>query len=135
MKTIRTLFAALPLIGILGFTGGPAIAYEVHYIRLTGILIPLEEEGRKTDTVNIVMNGTEWVFKIAKAENLAQTGVDGRTALRHVFPARLLLTGSKELIKNLQNPESVGKPVAITGFLYAASRILFVTAVDETKRG
>jgi len=138
MKTIRARFAVLSLIGSLAFIGylgfgrEPVMAYEVHSIRLTGMLLPLEEEVRKTDTVNVIMNGREWIFQVAKAENPAGTGVSGRTALRHVFPARLMLTGSK-VIENLREPEIVGKTIIITGFLYAASRILFVTAVEKPK--
>ena len=58
MKTMKTLFAALPLIGILGFTGGPVMAYEVHYIRLTGTLVSTED-GQRGNALDVVINGRQ----------------------------------------------------------------------------
>lgn len=130
MKTIRALLTVLLLVGILGFSPAPTIAYEVGYVRLSGTLLPAEEEGQTglRDSFKVQINEKVWIFQLAKVENLRGTG-DGRAILRQVFPAQISFVGAEDLIHHLQEPETVGKPLTITGFLYAASRVLFITAV------
>ena len=72
------------------------------------------------------------IFRIVKVKNLKANGY-GRETLRHVVPARAKFVGSEDLIHKLQKPKLVGKPLTIAGFLYPASRVLFVTAVDVVK--
>jgi len=127
MKTMKTLFAALPLIGILGFTGGPAIAYEVHYIRLTGTLVSTED-GQRGNALDVVINGRQWIFRIAKIKNLLPSGVTESAILRHIFAPRVTVTGSQELLQNLQKAAIVSKPLTITGFLYSGSGVFFLTS-------
>lgn len=135
MKTIRALLTVLLLIGILGLSPAPVSAYEVRYVRLFGMLLPAEEEGQRgmRDRFNVSINGKAWIFQLVKVEYLRGTGGDGRAILRQVFPARLTFTGDEDLLHNLQKPEVIGNPLTITAFLYPASRVLFITAVNGTK--
>ncbi|MDP2604548.1 MAG: hypothetical protein Q8S00_18475 [Deltaproteobacteria bacterium] len=127
MKTMRTLFAALPLIGILGLNGGPVMAYEVHYIRLTGTLVSTED-GQRGNALNVAINGRQWIFRIAKIKNLLPSGVTESAILRYIFAPRVTVTGSQELLQNLQKAAIVSKPLTITGFLYSGSGVFFVTS-------
>ena len=131
MKTIRALLAVLSVVGILGLSRGPVIAYEVHFIRLTGTLFSTEDEGQRGDALNVIINGRQWIFRIAEVKNLRPSGVTERAMLRHVFPPRATLTGSRELLQNLQKAEIVSRPFTITGFLYSGSGVLFVTRFES----
>lgn len=135
MKTIRALLTVLLLIGILGLSRLSGMAYEVGYVRLTGMLLPVKERGLNgnRESLDVLINGKAWIFQLAKVENLKGSGGNGRAILRQVFPARLTFTGDEDLLHNLQQPEVVGKPLAITAFLYPASRVLFITAVNGAK--
>jgi hypothetical protein len=135
MKNITKLLAVLFLTMILGQSAATVMAYEVAYLRITGTLLPIEEEnqGGLHDTLNVNITGKMRIFRIVKVTNLKANGY-GRAALRHVVPARMNFVGSEDLIHNLQKSEIVGKPVTITGFLYPASRVLFVTAVDGLEK-
>ncbi len=135
MKNKSALIAIVLLTIILGPGAAPVMAYEVAYLRLTGTLFPIEQEdqGGLHDTLEVNINGEMHIFEVAKVKNLKANGY-GREALRHVVSARVKFVGSVDLIHNLRKPEIVGKPVAIAGFLYPASRVLFVTAVDEVEK-
>ncbi len=135
MKNKNTLLAVLIMTTILGLSAAPILAYEVAYLRLTGTLFPVEQEdqGGPHDTLEVNINGKVRIFRLAKVKNLKASGY-GKEALRHVVPARVNFVGSEDLIHNLQKSERLGKPVTITGFLYSASRVLFVTAVDEVEK-
>ncbi|MBI4527457.1 MAG: hypothetical protein HY695_26990 [Deltaproteobacteria bacterium] len=131
MKIIKALLAVPLLVGVLGLSGGPVMAYEVRYIRLTGMLFPVEQEGRKGmhHTLDVRINGKVWILQLAKVENLGASSESGRVIFRQVFPARVSFTGAEDLLHNLQNPEIVAQPVTITGYLYPVSRVFFVTAL------
>lgn len=120
---------------ILGLGAAPVMAYEVAYLRLTGTLLSVEEEDQVGlhDTLEVNINGKMWIFRMEKVKNLKANGY-GREALRHVVPARVNFVGSEDLIHNLQKPGVTGNPLAIAGFLYPASRTLYVTAVDEVDK-
>lgn len=135
MKYKNTLLAVLILTMILGLSAAPVLAHEIAYLRLTGTLLPVEEGYQRGlhDTLEVNINGKMWIFRLAKVKNLKANGY-GKEALRNVVPARVNFVGSEDLIHNLQKSERLGKPVTITGFLYPASRVLFVTAVDEVEK-
>lgn len=135
MKSKIALLAIFLLAGTLAFSAAPVMAYEVAYLRLTGTLLPVEEEnqGGLHDTLEVNINGEMRIFEVAKVKNLKANGY-GREALRHLVPARVKFVGSEDLIHNLQKPKLVGKPLTIAGFLYPASRVLFVTAVDGVEK-
>jgi len=130
MKSISALFVTLFLTGILGLTA-PVMAYNLVYLRLTGTILPVEEEfqGGLHDTINMSINETTRIFQLAKVKNLQANGY-GREALRHVVPARVSFVGDEDLIHHLLKPDMVGKPCTITGFLYPTSRVFFITETN-----
>ncbi len=68
MKNKNTLLAVLILIMILGLSAAPVLAYEVAYLRLTGTLLPVEQEdqGGLRDTLVVNINGKMWIFRLEK---------------------------------------------------------------------
>lgn len=135
MRNITTLLAVLLLTMILGLNATAVMAYEVAYVRLTGTLLPVEEEGRGglRDTLDVNIDGKVWVFRLAKVQNLKANGF-GREIFRHVVPAGVRFVGSEDHIHNLQKPEMADTRLTITGFLYPVSRTFFITAMDEVKK-
>ncbi len=134
MKNITKLLAVLFLTMILGLSAATVMAYEVAYLRITGTLLPIEEEnqGGFHDTLNVNINGKMRIFRIVKVKNLKANGY-GREILRHIVPARVRFVGSEDAIHKLEKPEVVGKPITITAFVYPVSRTLFITAADVVK--
>lgn len=136
MKTIRALLAVLLLMGILSLSRPSVMTYEVGYARLTGTLLPVEERGLNgnRESLDVLINGKARIFQLAKVENLKAGGGSGGALLRQIFPARVNFVGADDLIHNLQEPKLIGKPLTIIGFLYPASRVLFITAVDGEQK-
>lgn len=136
MMTIRALLAVLVLMGILSLSRPSVMAYEVGYVRLTGTLLPAEERGLNgnRESLDVLINGKAWIFQLAKVENLKASGGSGGAILRQLFPDRVNFVGANDLIHNLQEPKVIGKPLTIIGFLYPASRVLFITAVGGEQK-
>lgn len=136
MKIIRAVAVVLFVVGILSLGRAPVMAYEVGYVRLTSTLLPVEEKSQRGmgDTFTVNIHGETWIFQLIKAENLKAGGGSGRAVLQQLFPARVNFVGADDLIHNLQEPEILGKPLTITGFLYPASRVLFITVVDKAQK-
>ena len=134
MKNITKLLAILFLTMILGLSAATVMAYEVAYLRITGTLLPVEEEnqGGLYDALEVNINGEMRIFRIVKVKNLKANGF-GREILRHIVPARVKFVGSEDAIHKLEKPEIVGKPITITAFVYPVSRTLFITAADVVK--
>ncbi len=134
MKNITKLLAVLFLTMTLGLSAATVMAYEVAYLRITGTLLPIEEEdqGGVHDILNVNINGKMRIFQLAKVKNLKANGF-GKEIFRHIVPARVRFVESDDAIHNLEKPEIAGKPITITTFLYPVSRTLFITAANVVK--
>ena len=101
-------------------------------VRLTGALLPLDEQGRGgLSTLTVSVKETKWIFKVAKIEKLTGTASSDLRLLQSLFPAQLRFIGPDALLDLLQAPEIAGKSLTIEGRLYVGDRMLFLTAVVE----
>jgi len=104
-------------------------------VRLTGALFSIEGEKQKgvLHELNIFVREKQWTLRLAKAEFVAGTGRN-RMVLQHLFPLSMRFVGPEDLIHPLLEAEIARKPLIIEGLLYAGTRTLFITAVEESEK-
>lgn len=130
----RFVFLALFLsMGIFTLGRSSGLAYEVGHLRLTGTLLSIEagERTGRQQAIEANIGGRQWIFEVAQAKSLKANGLDGRSILRQLFPARLTISGGDELLRELRAEENSGRGIAIAGYFYPASRVFFVTALKK----
>lgn len=117
------------------FSPGAALAQGVQQhplVRFTGVFLPVEEKGRSCMlTLTVRITDTTWIFRIAKVESLTGRDLRALGLFQSLFPPRVHFVGSEDLLRPLQDPEIMGKRLAIEGILYPTDRMLWVTAVNE----
>lgn len=133
MKSRFVFLALFLLMGIFSLGRSSGFAYEVGHLRLTGKLLPTDaqQNGAHGGAMEANIDGTWWIFEVAKAENLKGSGPGGWSILRQLFPARMTISGDGELLDEIRREQGSGRDIAITGFLYPASRVFFVTALNK----
>jgi len=88
-----------------------------------------EHEGGM-NTLPVLVDKKEWIFKIKKAVDLTgdmtELGI-----LEHIWPPNLKLRGTADLLDILQKPDLAGKPIAIMGHPYFSERMLVLDSVRD----
>jgi hypothetical protein len=100
-------------------------------VRMSGVLQPFNEhESHALNTLTVTTaDRQQWLFKVTRVDTLpdAATGV---MILNEIFPPELHLTGSTHDMALLRQPDVVGRPVTLQGFLYLADRTFYVGGVS-----
>ena len=131
-QTIALLVAVMAVLGpkvifaqIFSPYGAPPV------VRMSGTLQPFDEKeshGLNTLTVTIE-DKQKLLFKVNRVDTL--TGSDpGMMLLSYIFPPELRLMGAASKVALLAQPDTVGKPVSLQGFLYIDDRNFYVADVD-----
>ena len=133
MKNTLAVLALLLFIGTFTLGRPSGFAYEVGHLRLTGKLLPTDaqQNGDQRGSIEASIDGTRWIFEVAKAETLKGGGAGGWSILRQLFPARMTIRGNGDLLDEIRREEGSGRDIAVTGFLYPASRVFFVTSLKK----
>jgi len=131
-QTITLIVAVVAVLGpmmvsaqIFSPYGSPPV------VRMTGTFKPFDEKeshGLNTLTV-IIEDKQKWLFKVNRVDTM--TGTDpGMMLLTYIFPPELRLMGAASKMALLAQPDIVGKPVSLQGFLYIDDRDFYVAEVN-----
>jgi len=131
----RTIALIVALVAVLGPMRGAAQIFSPYgsppVVRMSGTFQPYDEQqshGLNTLTV-IVEDKQKWLFKVTRVDTM--TGTDpGMMLLSYIFPPELRLMGAASKMAVLTQPEVLGKPVSLQGFLYIDDRNFYVADVD-----
>lgn len=127
-------FVGCGLIGVILLWGAIADARfgypdETPYVRLSGILLPLEGEAEPSEpALTILVKGTSWRFQLANVEEVKKHDQeDARVDELQRHTVRLY--GPTPLLVPLQQPKIMGQPITIEGYLYPKERRLLVVTI------
>ncbi|MBI3797275.1 MAG: hypothetical protein HY268_09965 [Deltaproteobacteria bacterium] len=131
-QTITLIVAVVAVLGpmmvsaqIFSPYGSPPV------VRMTGTFSPFDEKqshGLNTLTV-IIEDKQKWLFKVNRVDTM--TGTDpGMMLLTYIFPPELRLMGAASKMALLAQPDIVGKPVSLQGFLYIDDRDFYVAEIN-----
>ncbi|MGE0822122.1 MAG: hypothetical protein AB7G75_08055 [Candidatus Binatia bacterium] len=99
-------------------------------VRFTGTLLPPDEAKQGIDTLQVSIEGKDWIFKIDKVREL--TGpAHGQMILEDIFPPKLRFVGPDEFIAPLQQGAIANHPITVDGRLYIAHHMFLVTWVED----
>ena len=103
-------------------------------VRFTGVLLPDKDQSRKgaLEDFYVFIGKEKRIFRLDKMEVVGSVEPN-RTILQRLFPPLVRFVGPDDLIRRLKSLDIVGKVLAIEGLLYPESRMLFLTAVDESE--
>jgi hypothetical protein len=108
----------------------PAYLEQPVKLRVTGILLPVEQQRDDLVTVNIVVDDKPLLLRVGKVEELTHT--EREQAVKWgVLLRQVRFYGPAEFIGPLQQPEMMGKALTIEGQLDTKGRQFLVTAVKE----
>ena len=109
----------------------PAYLDSPVKLRVTGTLLPVEEQGRDDlVTVSIVVEDKPLLLRVGKVEELTRTERE-QVVKWGVLLRQVRFYGPDALIGRLQKPETAGKVLTIEGQFDAKARQFLVTAVKE----
>ncbi|MGE0820614.1 MAG: hypothetical protein AB7G75_11970 [Candidatus Binatia bacterium] len=100
-------------------------------LRVTGALLAADTP-KQDDvvTVEVMVEETPFLLRVGKVEDL--THAERTQARKHdVLLHKVRFTGAKELMEKLRDQETLGKVIAIEGWLNTTSRRFQVTAVKK----
>ena len=102
---------------------------ETPYVRLSGILLPLEGEAEPPEpALTIFVKGASWRFQLANVEEIkTHDQEDARVDELQRHTVRLY--GPTPLLAPLQQPTIIGQPITIEGYLYPKERRLLVVTI------
>lgn len=127
----RGLFTTI-LLGLVCMLGlAEAVAQSALDVTLTGKFLTDQEKGN-ADTYLFYVRGKRLRFELKHIEvpAVAPESASGQETMVDIGSARIQLIGSENVIKQLQQPDILGKPVKIKGTLYVADAILVVNSVQ-----
>jgi len=128
---IRGLFTAvlLGLVCTLGVT--EAMAQGPLDVTLTGKFLPDQEKG-SADTYMFYVRGKRLRFELKNIEvpTVLPESPSGKQMMENIGTPRIQLIGPENVIKQLQQPDILGKPVKIQGTLYVADAVLVVSSLQ-----
>jgi hypothetical protein len=103
-------------------------------VRITGAFAPLDDTQRSVlQTLTVQVRDRKWKMRIREIKALTATTHSGWGLLKDLFPPRLRLTGSEEVIAPLRQEDIAGKPFVLEGRLYVGDHMLYVTAVTVSE--
>ncbi len=103
-------------------------------VRITGAFAPLNDTGRSVlQTLTVQIKDHKWKLRIREIKALTATTSSGWGLLKDLFPPRLRLVGSDDILAPLQQEDIAGKPFVMEGRLYVGDHMLYVTAVTVTE--
>ena len=131
----RTIALIVAIVAVLGPMRGTAQIFSPYgsppVVRMSGTFQPYDEQqshGLNTLTV-IVEDKQKWLFKVTRVDTM--TGTDpGMMLLSYIFPPELRLMGAASKMAVLTQPDVLGKPVSLQGFLYVDDRNFYVAEVN-----
>lgn len=102
---------------------------ETPYVRLSGILLPLEGEAEPPEpALTIFVKGASWRFQLANVEEIkTHDQEDARVDELQRHTVRLY--GPTPLLAPLQQSTIIGQPITIEGYLYPKERRLLVVTI------
>jgi hypothetical protein len=116
----------------------PVFAFDVALgpaeVRITGTLYsPDHNDIKGIDTLTVYIRQKLMAFKVEDARGIGN-GANKIEILEAIFPPRLGIIGSKDIIALLQKPETEGKLITMEGDLHIANSMFNVTRTWEGKK-
>ena len=103
-------------------------------VRITGAFAPLDDTRRRSlQTLTVQLKERKWKMYVRDIKALTATTNSGWGLLKDLFPPRLRLVGSADLIAPLQQEDIAGKPLILEGRLYVGNHMLYLMAVTVTE--
>jgi hypothetical protein len=130
---VRKLIIGMALV-VVGIGNALAQTYtaEQHIdMRITGMLL-MPDAPRSDDIVlvNISVQNKPLLLRLGKVEDLTPREKT-QVAKGDVLLRQVRFTGPDKLMERLLEPDAIGKPLRIEGWLNAQDRLFQVTAVSE----
>ena len=109
----------------------PAISDSPLVVTMSGTLQPVNaQDSHGLNTLTVTIGGKQkWLFNVKRVETVTEAQPGGML-LNEIFPPALSIEGSTSDIAVLEDPNVVGKPVTLQGFLYFADRTFYVGDVS-----
>ena len=85
------------------------------------------------DTLRVYIHHKHMAFKVEDARGIAN-GANKMEIFEAIFPPKLNIIGSEDIIALLQKPEMEGKVITMEGDLYIGSGMFHITGTWEGKR-
>ena len=131
----RTIALIVAIVAVLGPMRGAAQIFSPYgsppVVRMSGTFQPFDEtESHGLNTLTVIIDDKQkWLFKVTRVDTM--TGTDpGMMLLSYIFPPELRLMGAASKMAVLTQPDVLGKPVSLQGFLYVDDRNFYVAEVN-----
>jgi len=123
------------LFGLVSTVGLSEVAAQGPLdVTLTGKFLAEKEKG-DAETYFFYVRGKKMRFQVKHVEvpPVAPQSASGTEILVDIGTPRIHVTGTDNAIKQLQQPDILGKSIKIVGTLYVSDAILAVTSVEQLK--